>query len=144
MARSLQVVFDTADPDRLATFYAAALHYKKQDPPEGYATWEEALKAHGVPEAEWNSASAIVDPDGKGPRIYFQQMTTPKPSKNRVHMDINVTGGSKVPLAERKARVDAEVARLAGLGATKDQPWEEFGGYWVVMFDPDGNEFCVQ
>jgi hypothetical protein len=60
MARKLQVVFDCRDPEGLSKFYAEALHFKLQDPPEGYKSWEEALKAWGVPEEEWNSASAIV------------------------------------------------------------------------------------
>jgi hypothetical protein len=144
MARSVQIVFDCRDPSRLAKFYAGALRYELQDPPEGFASWEDALKAAGVPEEEWNSASAIVDPDGKGPRIYFQQMDTPKPGKNRLHLDLNASGGSKVPLEERKRQVHAEVDRLIALGARKQQAWEELGGYWFVMLDPEGNEFCVQ
>ena len=88
MATSIQVTFDAADPDRLASFWAAALNYKKQDPPEGYASWEEFLAGQGIPETEWNSASAIVDPDGAGPRIFFQQVPESKRSKNRVHLDL--------------------------------------------------------
>jgi hypothetical protein len=141
---SIQVVFDCADPDRLAKFWAAALHYKLQDPPVGYSSWESFLKAQGVPEEEWNSASAIVDPEKVGPRIYFQQMDTPKPKKNRVHLDINISGGGKVPLDERTKRVNAEVERLAGLGAAKQRVWADPGEYFVVMQDPEGNEFCVQ
>lgn len=144
MATSIQIVFDTADPDRLATFWAAALHYKKQDPPAGYASWEEFLKARGVPEEEWNSASAIVDPDGTGPRLYFQQLDTPKTGKNRIHLDINAGGGGTVPLEKRKERIREEVERLLGLGASRQRVWEEPGEYWVVLQDPEGNEFCVQ
>ena len=144
VATKIQVVFDCADPDHLAKFWAEALHYQLQDPPAGYASWDELLKAMGVPEADWNSASAIVDPEKLGPRIYFQQMDTPKPKKNRVHLDLNISGGSRIPMADRMKRVDAEVGRLAGLGATKQQAWDESGEYWVVMLDPEGNEFCVQ
>ena len=67
MATAVQVTFDSADPDRLASFWATTLNYKKQDPPEGFASWEQFLSAQGIPESEWNSASAIVDPDGVGP-----------------------------------------------------------------------------
>ena len=141
---SVQIVFDCADPDHLAKFWAAALHYKEQDPPAGYASWPAFLKARGVPQEEWNSASAIVDPEKVGPRIYFQQMDTPKPKKNRVHLDINVSGGGKVPIDDRMKRVNAEVERLAGLGAEMQRVWEDPGEYWVVMQDPEGNEFCVQ
>lgn len=144
MATGIQIVFDTRDPARLAAFYAAALHYQFQDPPEGFASWEEALEAWGVPEEEWNAASAIVDPEGRGPRIFFQQMDTPKPGKNRVHIDLNASGGPRIPMEERKAQVGREVERLVGLGAERQREWEEDGEYWVVMLDPDGNEFCVQ
>ena len=144
MAFRLQVVFDSKDPGRLAKFYADAMHYKVQDPPGGYASWEDWLREKGIPEAEWNSASAIVDPEGRGPRVYFQQMDTPKLSKNRLHIDINASGGMKVPLAERRVQVDAEVERIIQLGGTKDHELEGDGEYCVVMLDPEGNEFCVQ
>jgi Glyoxalase-like domain len=144
MGTSIQVVFDCADPDRLAKFWAAALHYKLQDPPAGYTSWPEFLKARGVPEAEWNSASAIVDPEKVGPRIYFQQMDTPKPKKNRLHLDINISGGRQVPAKERMRRINTEVERLGGLGATKQRVWDDPEEYWIVMQDPEGNEFCVQ
>jgi hypothetical protein len=145
MPRTLQVVFDCTDPDSLAKFYAEALGYKLQEPPKGYATWEEALKAFGVPEEEWDSASAIVDPEGKGPRIYFQKMATPKLGKNRVHIDMNASMGAQISIEERKAKVREEVERLSKLGATKQKEWDEGGsGFWFVMLDPEGNEFCVQ
>src|SRR5437867_7152518 len=74
MATSVQIVFDCADPDALGTFWAEALHYKPQEPPAGFGSWEAFLKAQRVPEAEWNTANAIVDPEKTGPRIYFQKM----------------------------------------------------------------------
>ncbi len=98
----------------------------------------------GIPEEDWNSASAIVDPEGKGPRIYFQRMDTPKTGKNRLHVDINVSGGSGVPLPERKMSVKQEVERIVGIGGTKLREQEENSGYCIVMTDPEGNEFCVQ
>src|SRR3989440_265078 len=151
MGTSTQIVFDTVDPDRLARFWAEALHYKLQDPPTGFASWPAWLKAQGIPESEWNSASAIVDPDGKGPRIYFQQMDTPKLGKNRLHIDLNASGGPAVPIEARKAQVNKEVDRLLRLGASKQKAWDvpassnaAPGEYWVVLQDPEGNEFCVQ
>lgn len=144
MATSIQVTFDAADPDRLASFWAAALNYKKQDPPEGYASWEEFLAGQGIPETEWNSASAIVDPDGAGPRIFFQQVPESKRSKNRVHLDLNVGGGLDMPLEERRKRVDAEAERLIGAGGKRVRIREERGEYWLVMTDIEGNEFCLQ
>lgn len=144
MATPLQVVFDCADPARLAQFWASALGYKLQDPPEGYSSWEEWLQAQGVPEDHWNSASAVVDPDGAGPRIYFQRVPEPKTVKNRVHLDVNAGGGHETPLEERRRRVDAEAERLIGIGATRVRSLEERGEYWVTMYDPEGNEFDVQ
>jgi hypothetical protein len=144
VATSVQVTIDCADPDRLATFWATALGHKKQDPPEGFGSWQEFLTAQGVPEDQWNSASAVVDSDGTGPRIFFQQVPEPKASKNRVHLDLNVGGGHTAPLEERRERVGAEVERLVAAGATKLGPFEQRGEYWVVMQDPEGNEFCLQ
>ncbi len=144
MARTVQIVFDSRDPAALSEFYAGALHYKLQDPPEGFKSWEDALKAWGVPQEEWNSASAIVDPEGKGPRIYFQRMDTPKPGKNRIHIDVNVSGGPRVLVAERKEQIHPEVERLRKLGATIQREWEEPREYCVVMLDPEGNELCLQ
>jgi glyoxalase superfamily protein len=143
MATTIQVVFDCSDPDRLARFWAAALHYKVQDPPEGFSSWHEALKAWNVPEDQWNSASAVVDPEGKGPRIYLQQVDTPKTGKNRVHLDVHAAGARDLPEDERRSRIYAEVERLTALGAVQVRVGEERGDYWIVMQDPEGNEFCV-
>ncbi len=98
MATGIQVAMDCADPDGLARFWATALGYKLEDPPEGYTSWPKWLTAHSIPEEEWNSASAIVDPDGKGPRLWFQRVPEPKTVKNRVHMDLNISGGRGTPL----------------------------------------------
>jgi len=145
MATSVQIVFDCADPDRQARFWAEALHYRIPDPPDGLATWEDWLRAQGIPEERWSDASAVEDPDGAGPRIYFQKVPEGKVAKNRMHMDLNVSGGPGVPLEEARARIDAEVARLKALGATDERgSKEERGQYWVRMNDPEGNEFCVQ
>ncbi len=144
MATAIQVVMDCHDPDRLARFWATALHYKLQDPPEGYVNWEQWLSAMGIPEEQWNDASAVVDPDGRGPRIYFQRVPESKTVKNRVHLDLNVGGPHGTAPEVRRERVDAEVQRLVEVGATKAQAMDLRGEYWVVMADPEGNEFCVQ
>ncbi|MGZ3588658.1 MAG: VOC family protein, partial [Candidatus Limnocylindrales bacterium] len=65
MPTDFQVVMDCRDPDRQATFWAAALGYVLQAPPAGFESWEAFLRQTGVPEADWNSASALVDPEGK-------------------------------------------------------------------------------
>ena len=79
MATGVQVVIDCADPARLAEFWAAALGYVEQAPPEGFASWQDWLKARGVPEWEWNSANAVVDPDKRGPRIFSNACLSPRP-----------------------------------------------------------------
>lgn len=143
MTTPIQVVIDCADPAALSTFWADVLHYLLQPPPDGYDSWQAALTDWGVPESDWNSASAIVDPDGVGPRIYFQRVPEAKAVKNRLHLDVGASGGRAVPIEERKVQVDSEVARLIELGARRLESVEELGGYHVVMQDPESNEFCV-
>lgn len=145
MTTRLQVVFDAADPARLAEFWSAALGYRIPEPPPGHRSWDEWAEAQGIPEERWNDARAIEDPDGVRPRIFIQRVPEPKVAKNRMHLDLGVSGGPDVPLEERRTRVDAEVARLKGLGATDERgAMEQRGEYWVRMRDPEGNEFCVQ
>jgi hypothetical protein len=144
MVTSIQVVFDCADPAGQARFWAEALHYVLPDPP-GFATWEEWARAQGIPEEHWNDAAAIEDPAGVGARIFFQKVPEGKVVKNRVHLDLNVGGGSEVSLQERKLRILAEVERLKALGADDHRgAIDQAGEFWVRMNDPEGNEFCVQ
>jgi hypothetical protein len=143
MATGVQVVIDCADPARLSEFWASALGYKLQDPPPGFDSWEALLRARGIPESEWNSASALVDPDGKGPRFFFQRVPEPKTVKNRMHVDLDVANGATTPLEQRKARAHEESARLQTLGAKQLWINEEWSGYSIVMADPEGNEFCL-
>src|ERR1700753_1609098 len=91
MAIQLQVTIDCANPEQLAGFWAAALHYKVQDPPTGFVSWEAYLEAQNVPQAEWGDFSAIVDPAGEGSRIYFQRVPEHKTVKNRLHLDLNAS-----------------------------------------------------
>ncbi|HVX43278.1 MAG TPA: VOC family protein [Mycobacteriales bacterium] len=142
MALGVQIVIDCADPAALAQFWAGALGYQLQPPPDGFDSWEDALKAWNVPESEFNSASAVIDPDGQGPRLYFQRVPEPKTVKNRLHMDLNVTTGSD-PLEERKRSCAEAADRLGQLGATVRNEQEDFKGYCIVLQDPEGNEFCV-
>jgi hypothetical protein len=145
MATKIQVVMDCADPARQATFWAKALHYVRQAPPEGFDSWEAWARTQGVPEEHVNDFDAILDPDGQGPRFYFQRVPEPKVAKNRMHIDLNVSGPAGVALDERKRRVLEEVARLKVLGASDERgATEKDGEFWVRMNDPEGNEFCVQ
>jgi hypothetical protein len=142
MAHAIQVVFDCTDPARLAEFWADALGYQVQPPPEGFDDWPTFLRSMGWQEDELDNASAVVDPEGAGPRIFFQRVPEPKVVKNRVHLDVNV--GRSAAEGDGRAKVDLEVERLQGLGATRLRAGDEHGEYWVVMQDPEGNEFCVQ
>ena len=90
MATQVQVVIDAADPAAVAEFWAAAAGYVVQPPPPGYDSWPAFLRELGVPEDQWDSRSAVVDPDGKGPRIFIQKVPEPKTVKNRVHLDVRV------------------------------------------------------
>ena len=144
MATRVQVVIDCADPAQLAPFWASALGYKQDDPPSGFATWPDFLSARGVPEEHWNDANAVSDPEGVGPRIFFQRVPEPKIVKNRVHMDLNVGGGHATPMEERKTNVNAAAERLIELGASRIREMEQRGEYWIVMTDPEGNELCFQ
>lgn len=144
MATEVQVVLDCADPDRMARFWSEALGYQLQDPPAGYPTWEAFLRDIGVPKEDWNSASALVDPLGRGPRIFLQRVLEPKSAKNRMHLDLNVGGSPGTAAQERRQRVTAEVERLVALGATQLYEQAERGEFWVIMQDPEQNEFCVQ
>lgn len=144
MATSIQIVFDATDPALLADFWALALGYTVQPPPEGFESWDEWAAAMEIPEENWNDASAVVDPEVIGPRIFFQRVPEGKTAKNRLHLDVNVGGGHDVPIDDRRAMVNAEVARLVVAGASTIGPVEQRGEYWVVLADPEGNEFCVQ
>ena len=144
MAVGFQVTFDAADPRALGRFWAEALGYEEDQPPEGFADWEEWLRKSGIPEESWNDAYALSDPERVGPRIFIQRVPEPKTAKNRVHLDLNVGGGLSRPVEERQEKVDSEADRLAALGATRLRAAEERGEYWIVMQDPEGNEFCLQ
>jgi hypothetical protein len=143
MSTPIQVTFDCADPGSLSRFWAETLHYEVQSPPEGFDSWEAALESWGVPKEQWNSASAVVDPEGKGPRIFFQQVPESKSVKNRVHLDLHVSAGPSAPPEERKTAIEPEVERLIALGAERVEAHLKMNEYFVVMRDPEGNEFCV-
>ena len=113
MATTLGLVLDCADPDKLAEFWSAAL---------GYTTLGGA-----------GNYVLLVDSDGSRPKLLLQRVDEPKSGKNRMHFDIETPA------------VDAEVTRLEALGARRavSNAIEEHGNRWVVMADPEGNEFCV-
>jgi catechol 2,3-dioxygenase-like lactoylglutathione lyase family enzyme len=144
MARDVQITFDCADPAGLAAFWVEALGYHLQDPPEGFESWEEALEAMGVPPESRNDASAVLDPDGSRPRLFFQRVPERKQVKNRVHLDVRAAPGLEGDA--RMAALEAEAERLVSLGATRLQRYEPappLGAGHIVMADPEGNEFCL-
>jgi catechol 2,3-dioxygenase-like lactoylglutathione lyase family enzyme len=144
MARDVQITFDCADPAGLAAFWAEALGNHLQDPPEGFESWEEALEAMGVPPESRNDASAVLDPDGSRPRLFFQRVPERKQVKNRVHLDVRAAPGLEGDA--RMAALEAEAERLVSLGATRLQRYEPappLGAGHIVMADPEGNEFCL-
>jgi catechol 2,3-dioxygenase-like lactoylglutathione lyase family enzyme len=107
---------DTTDPDRIATFWEAALGWRRT-----YETPDEVVlePPSGSPQ------------DGVAPDLLFLRVPEGKTVKNRWHPDLRPTDQA------------AEVARLEGLGASRTDVGQGDGVTWVVMADPDGNEFCV-
>jgi hypothetical protein len=148
MPARFQLVIDCKDPELLARFWAAALGYVLEPPPEGFATWDDWRRDIGLPDSDLGiGADSIVDPRGHGPRIWFHVMPDAKVVKNRLHFDIHVSGfpSRSDPLATRTQRVDAEARRLTDLGATNTGAMSEAGldHYAVGMQDPEGNEFDI-
>ena len=149
-----QLTIDAHDAARMVAFWTQALGYVVTPPPEGFGTWNDWYRSVGVPDDELDltgdGADRIMDPAGEGPPIWFQPVPERKTVKNRLHIDLFRGGGRGVPLAVRRERVDAEVARLVAAGAsvlrlTSDDVPDAAGtgSYFAVMQDPEGNEFCV-
>jgi predicted enzyme related to lactoylglutathione lyase len=110
--------------------HAIGLVLDCRDPEPLAEFWSEALGYTAVGSA--GNYVMLIDGDGKGPKLLLQRVPEPKPGKNRMHFDIETP------------EVDAEVARLEKLGAKKaEDARSEHGTRWVVMNDPEGNEFCV-
>jgi hypothetical protein len=151
MPARFQLVIDCRDPERLAAFWAAALGYVLEPPPDGFAAWDDWRRDTGLPDSELGTgADSIIDPRGDGPRIWFRVTPDAKVVKNRLHLDIHASGGTSttdrsVPLATRRRRVDAEARRLTELGATFTGALAADGvdHYAAGMQDPEGNEFDI-
>jgi glyoxalase superfamily protein len=146
MAAKYQLVIDCADADVMVRFWAAALGYVPEPPPEGFGTWDDWRRDIGLPDEELGGgADSIIDPDGRGPRIWFHLVPDVKTVKNRLHLDIYVSGGRSLPMETRKQRVEAEAQRLCELGATRTMALtaEGLDHYAVGMRDPEGNEFDI-
>jgi hypothetical protein len=142
MYTKIQVVFDAADPEKLAEFWGLALGYVAEPPPEGFDTWEDFARSSGIAEEEYGEVASRVDPAGEGPRLYFQRVPEGKTAKNRVHLDVRVAG-PKVRGEERKRLVSEHVERLVRAGATLAWRTDDVRGSSITLYDPEGNEFCV-
>jgi hypothetical protein len=125
MATLKDVVFDCRHPASLARFWATVM--------DGYdvAPYDDdelaRLRSIGVGDPEDDPSVLVEAPDGRLPRLFFNRVPEPKTVKNRVHLDL------------RAVDREAEVARLIAAGASEVARHEN----WVVMADPEGNEFCV-
>ncbi|MFC4591027.1 VOC family protein [Sphaerisporangium corydalis] len=152
MSREIQVTFDAHDPRALSSFWRDVLGYVIPGPPgadlpegaDALAAWDEFLARIGVPEDQRDSRSAIEDPAGHGPRVFFQRVPEDKVVKNRVHLDVRAAPGLQGE--ERMAALEAECARLVALGATRErrhEPAPPLEAGHIMMADPEGNEFCL-
>ncbi len=114
-AMQITVTLDSVDPAGLAPFWAETLGYRVAGSVDNYVL----LRAV----------------DGEGPKLLIQRVPETKAGKNRMHLD----------LAVADVDVDATVARLTGLGARRleGDAFSENDCRWIVMADPEGNEFCV-
>jgi len=112
-AKFTELVIDAADPEALAAFWAEVLGYER-------------IESADEGEVE------LKGPEGSGPTLLFVPVPEPKAVKNRVHIDVNPVGCDQAE----------EVERVLGLGA---RPVDIGQGEqtWVVLADPEGNEFCI-
>jgi predicted enzyme related to lactoylglutathione lyase len=107
---------DTVDPARLATFWESALGWRR---------------THNEPDEVVLEPPAGSREDGVVPDLLFLRVPEPKSGKNRLHLDL------------RPRDQAAEVGRLEELGARRVDVGQGPDVSWVVLADPDGNEFCV-
>ena len=139
--KQVQVTFDCAQPRAVAEFWKAVLGYVDPPVPEGHASWDayEAALPADSQGANW----AAQDPDGVGPRLYFQRVPEGKTAKNRVHLDVRV--GTGLRGEERLAALEAEAVRLEALEARRVRLMtaDEENESCQVMQDVEGNEFCL-
>jgi len=116
------------------TLHIQAIAVDSTDPGIPAAFWEKAL---GWRRTHDEDGEIVLEPpagsleDGVLPDLLFLKVPERKELKNRLHLDL------------RPEDQDAEVARLEELGARQVSVGQGVAATWVVMADPDGNEFCV-
>src|SRR5881227_389753 len=116
-----ELAIDCADPDRLARFWCAVLDYEVREEGDGLVTIGSPL----VPEGK-NRPGPVP------PTLTFARVPEGKTVKNRLHIDVNPTDREQAD----------EVRRLLDLGA-RHADVGHGDESWVVLADPEGNEFCV-
>jgi hypothetical protein len=141
-----QLTFDAHDPAALALFWATALDYRPVPPAEPDTPWNRHYRRRLGDAEEFEDR--IFDPLGQRPPIWFQAVPEEKSGKNRLHVDLYPTGRDDTATPEQRiVAVESKVAELVALGAhvlgrtREDDPDDPI--YYVVMRDPEGNEFCV-
>jgi Glyoxalase-like domain len=141
-----QLTINASDPARLARFWAQALGYQSVPPEEPATTWDAHYRARLGDEVVFDDR--LFDPAGLRPPIWFQQVPEAQAGNNRLHLDLYPTGrDNALPQRRRIEIVDAKVTDLVALGARVDRRTRHDDPddpvYYVVMRDPEGNEFCV-
>jgi hypothetical protein len=116
-----ELAIDCADPSGLARFWCSVLDYEVQDEDDGIVT----IGSPMVPDAK-NRLGPVP------PTLTFAHVPEGKTVKNRLHLDVNPTDREQ----------DEEVRRLLDLGA-RHADVGQGDVSWVVLADPEGNEFCV-
>jgi hypothetical protein len=138
------LTFDCHDAGLVARFWTIALAYVERPPPQGWDTWESWLRHFEVPEDEWDDGASIEDPRHLLPSISFMKVPEAKTVKNRVHLDLQVSGGRHLDAETRTERIEAMVALLTDAGGSVSYRSMQAGALdHVTMTDPEGNEFCV-
>lgn len=141
-----QLTIDANEPAVLARFWARALGYRPEPPAEPRTPWNAHYRARLGGSTAFDDR--LFDPTGLRPPIFFQQVPEAKAGKNRLHLDLYPTGrDDTLPQQRRIEIVEARVGELVGLGATvvrriRDDDPDDLQ-YFVVLNDPEGNEFCV-
>lgn len=122
-AKFTELAIDCADPAALARFWCSVLDYEVRDEDE-----EEGVVTIGPPAAP----GAEDRPGPVPPVLTFARVPEDKSVKNRLHIDVSPSDREQ----------DDEVRRLLGLGARRADVGQGDAS-WVVLTDPEGNEFCV-
>jgi predicted enzyme related to lactoylglutathione lyase len=113
VSRFSELVIDCNDPRRVADFWKEVLGYQETDDSDGFIE--------------------IAEAPGVMPTLLFAPVPEGKQTKNRLHIDVS----------PRDREQDEEVERIVALGATRADVGQASDVSWVVLADPEGNEFCV-